>query len=183
MKLKTLSDLLEDQLKDIYNAETQLVKALPKMAKAATSPQLKQAFELHLEETLAQVERLDQVFKRLDIKPGRKKCKAMEGLIAEGSETISEDAEPMVHDAALIAAAQRVEHYEIAAYGCVRTFAELLGDHETAELLQESLDEESQADSKLTEIAMSGINHSAAEGDDVAEGDEVEEDSEAEVST
>jgi ferritin-like metal-binding protein YciE len=162
VKLTTLSELLAEQLKDIYSAEMQLTKALPKMAKAANSDALRKAFENHLEETNHQVERLEQVFERLQIKPGRKKCKAMEGLITEGSETIAEDAEPMVHDAALIAAAQRVEHYEIAAYGCVRTFAELLGDHETAELLQESLDEESQADVKLTEIAMSGINASAA---------------------
>jgi ferritin-like metal-binding protein YciE len=164
MKLTTLHDLLVDQLKDIHNAEMQLVKALPKMAKAASSDALREAFENHLEETEMQVERLEQIFERLEVKPGRKKCKAMEGLIAEGKETISEDAEPMVHDAALIAAAQRVEHYEIAAYGCTRTFAVLLDDQETADLLQESLDEESAADEKLTEVAMSGINQAAAAG-------------------
>ncbi len=163
MKLTTLGELLAEQLKDIYNAENQLVKALPKMAKAASSEELRGAFESHLTETQHQVERLEEIFKRLNIKPGRKKCKAMEGLIAEGQETISEDAEPMVHDAALIAAAQRVEHYEIAAYGCARTFASLLGDQQTVDLLEESLHEESQADTKLTAIAMSGINQGAIE--------------------
>jgi ferritin-like metal-binding protein YciE len=164
MKLETLQDLLVDQLKDIYSAENQLLKALPKMAKAASSDALREAFEIHLAETEKQVERLDQIFERLEVKPGRKKCKAMEGLLEEGKEAISEDAEPMVHDAALIAAAQRVEHYEIAAYGCVRTFATLLGDSRTADLLEESLNEESAADEKLTEVAMSGINQEAAAG-------------------
>lgn len=163
MKLMTLTDLLAEELKDLYSAENQLVKALPKMAKAATSEDLRDAFENHLAETERQVERLEQIFERLDIKPGRKKCKAMEGLIEEGREIISEDAEPMVHDAALIAAAQRVEHYEIAAYGCARTFATLLGDDETASLLEESLEEEANADTKLTEVAMHGINQSAAQ--------------------
>lgn len=166
MKLETLQDLLVDQLKDIYNAENQLLKALPRMAKAASSDALREAFESHLAETEKQVERLDQIFERLEVKPGRKKCKAMEGLLEEGKEAISEDAEPMVHDAALIAAAQRVEHYEIAAYGCARTFATLVGDNATADLLEESLNEESAADEKLTEVAMSGINQEAAAGAD-----------------
>lgn len=161
MKLMTLQDLLVDQLKDIYSAENQLVKALPRMAAAATSPDLKEAFESHLVETETHVARLEQIFQRLNIKPGRKKCKAMEGLVAEGKETIDEKAEAIVHDAALIAAAQRVEHYEIAAYGTARTFATILGDDETAELLQTTLDEENQCNSKLTEIAMSGINQEA----------------------
>jgi ferritin-like metal-binding protein YciE len=164
MKLNTLQDLLAEELKDIYSAESQLLKALPKMAKAASSDELREAFENHLAETEKQVERLDTIFERLEMKPGRKKCKAMEGLIEEGKDTIAEDAEPMVHDAALIAAAQRVEHYEIAAYGCARTFALLLDDQETADLLQESLDEEVAADEKLTEVAMSGINQKAAAG-------------------
>lgn len=163
MKLATLADLLAEELKDLYSAENQLLKALPKMAKAATSEDLRDAFENHLTETQHQVERLDQIFERLSIKPGRKKCKAMEGLIAEGQDIIAEDAEPMVHDAALISAAQRVEHYEIAAYGCARTFATLLGDDESASLLEESLEEESNADAKLTEIAMHGINQGAAQ--------------------
>jgi len=163
VKLSTLNDLLLEELKDIYSAESQLLKALPKMAKAASSPELRQCFESHLEETKGQVERLDQIFERLEAKPGRKKCKAMEGLLEEGKEVIAEDAEPMVHDAALIAAAQRVEHYEIAAYGTARTFALILEDKKTAALLQETLDEESAADKKLTKIAMSGINQQAAE--------------------
>lgn len=171
MKLMTLQDLLIDQLKDIYSAENQLVKALPKMANAASSAELKEAFESHLVETETHVSRLEQIFQRLEVKPGRKKCKAMEGLVAEGKETIDENAEPMVHDAALIAAAQRVEHYEIAAYGTARTFATILGDDETAELLQTTLDEESQCDTKLTEIAMSGINQEAAAPEEVATGE------------
>lgn len=161
MKLTSLGELLHEQLKDIYSAENQLVKALPKLAGAASSEDLRDAFEKHLAETENQVSRLEQIFERLQIKPGRKKCKAMEGLINEGQEAIAQDAEPMVHDAALIAAAQRVEHYEIAAYGCARTFASLLGDQETVELLDASLDEESQADTKLTEIAMNGINQAS----------------------
>jgi ferritin-like metal-binding protein YciE len=168
MKLRTLQDLLAEELKDLHNAEMQLVRALPKMAKAASSEELVEAFENHLEETKHQVERLDQIFERLDIKPGRKKCKAMEGLLEEGKDTIAEDAEPMVHDAALIAAAQRVEHYEIAGYGCAKAFALLLEDQETADLLDETLQEESAANEKLTEIAMSGINQAAmtAESDE-----------------
>lgn len=122
---------------------------------------LREAFEQHLEETKGQVERLEQIFERLEAKPGRKKCAAMEGLIEEGKEIIAEDGEPMVHDAAIICAAQKVEHYEIASYGCCRTFAQLLNDQETADLLQETLDEEIAADEKLTEIAMSGINQEA----------------------
>lgn len=181
MKLMTLQDLLIDQLKDIYSAESQLVKALPAMAKAAHSEELRTAFEDHLDETEEQVERLESIFERLDVKIGRKKCKAMEGLIEEGKETISEDAEPMVHDAALIAAAQRVEHYEIAAYGCARTFAQLLNDEETADMLQESLDEEINADAKLTEVAMHGINQEAAEvAHGSGEGDEDEDQAEDE---
>lgn len=163
MKLSTLKDLLIEELKDIHSAEMQLTKALPKMAKAASSPDLQQAFTDHLEETKKQVERLDSVFEKLGAKPGRKKCKAMEGLIEEGKEIISEDADPMVHDAALIAAAQRVEHYEIAAYGCARTFALLLKEDAVADLLQESLEEEAAADKKLTDVAMNGINQTAAE--------------------
>lgn len=162
MKLTTLRDLLVEELRDLYSAESQLIKALPKMAKAASSEELSEAFTAHLEETRGQVERLDQIFGLLDATSGRKKCKAMEGLIAEGKETIAEDAEPSVHDAALIAAAQRVEHYEIAGYGCARTFAQILGEEKVAGLLQQTLDEEAAADEKLTAIAMSGINQDAA---------------------
>ena len=128
MKLESLQDLYVEELKDLYSAENQLLKALPKMAKAASSPVLRTAFEDHLEETRGQVERLESIFKKLDANPKGKKCKAMEGLIEEGNEVMTEEAEPAVRDAALIAAAQRVEHYEMAGYGCVRTYARLLGD-------------------------------------------------------
>lgn len=165
MKLNTLQDLLVEELKDLYSAESQLIRALPKMAAAASSEELRDAFESHLEETQHQLERLDQIFERLELKPGRKKCKAMEGLIEEGKDTIAEDAEPMVHDAALIAAAQRIEHYEIAGYGCAKAFALMLDDQETADLLDESLQEEAAADEKLTEVALSGINQRAAAGE------------------
>lgn len=161
MSINTLQELLVEQLQDIYSAETQLVQALPKMAKAARAAELREAFTTHLEETKGHVNRLNQIFERLGVKAGGKQCKAMLGLIAEGEETIAEDAPPALHDAALIAAAQRVEHYEIAAYGCVRTYATLLGDDETASLLEETLEEEEDADDNLTDIAMSGLNDAA----------------------
>jgi ferritin-like metal-binding protein YciE len=153
MKLASLHDLFVNELKDLYSAETQLTKALPKMAKAASSPDLREAFEEHLKETEHQVERLEQVFEEIEASPKGKKCKAMEGLIEEGKEIIDEDAEEAVKDAGLIAAAQKVEHYEIAGYGTVRTYAELLGFSNAAKLLQETLDEEGAADKKLTELA------------------------------
>lgn len=162
MKLVTLRDLLVEEVRDLYSAESQLLKALPKMAKAANNETLSEAFTDHLEETRGQVERLQQVFELLGVSTGRKKCKAMEGLVAEGKEAIDEEAEEFVHDAALIAAAQRVEHYEMAGYGCARTFARLLGEEDVAGLLQQTLDEEAAADEKLTTIAMSGINQHAA---------------------
>lgn len=158
MKLKTLEDLLIDQLKDLYSAENQLVKALPKMAKAAESEELRDAFNEHLEQTKGQVERLDQIFEQFEIGRKSKKCKAMEGLIEEGKELMEEDAEPSVLDAGLIGAAQKVEHYEIASYGTARSIAQLLGYDEVAELLQETLDEEAETDKKLTELAESVIN-------------------------
>jgi ferritin-like metal-binding protein YciE len=167
MKLDTLRALFVDELKDLYSAEHQLLKALPKMAKAASSPQLTRAFESHLEETKGQVERLEQVFESLDVSPKGKKCKAMEGLVEEGAELMEEDADPDVMDAGLIAAAQRVEHYEIAGYGCVRTYAQLLGETKAAKLLQATLDEEGAADKKLTQIAEK-INVEAEGGDDDA---------------
>lgn len=166
MKLNSLHDLYVDELKDLYNAENQILKALPKMAKAASSPDLAQAFQDHLEETEGQVARLDKIFKKLDVNPKGKKCKAMEGLLEEGKEVMEEDADPVVRDAALIAAAQRVEHYEMAGYGCVRTFAQLLGYDDASDLLQETLDEEGAADKKLTELAESVINAEAAALDD-----------------
>ena len=158
MEMESLQDLLVDQLKDLYNAENQLVKALPKMAKAASNPQLQKAFTTHLEETKGHVERLEQVFEELGMAAKGKTCKAMKGLIEEGKEMMDEDAEPEVMDAGLIAAAQRVEHYEMAGYGCVRTYAELLGNKQAAKLLQQTLDEEGKTDKLLTSLAEKVIN-------------------------
>ena len=165
MKLGSLQNLYIEELKDLYSAETQLLKALPKMAKAASSPELRTAFEDHLEQTKDQVERLETVFKKLSISPKGKKCKAMEGLIEEASELMAEQAAPAVMDAALIAAAQRVEHYEMAGYGCVRTFARLLGHKEAADLLQTTLQEEGDADKKLSTLAETTINVEAHEAE------------------
>jgi ferritin-like metal-binding protein YciE len=162
MHLSSLEDLFVEELKDLYSAETQLLKALPKMAKAATSKTLTAGFEKHLKQTEGHVERLEKVCEDLDVSPKGKKCKAMEGLIEEGGEAIEEDAEPEVKDAALIAAAQRVEHYEIAGYGCVRTYATLLGNTKAAKLLQQTLDEEGDTDKALTKLAES-INVEAEE--------------------
>jgi ferritin-like metal-binding protein YciE len=153
MKLDSLKELYVDELKDLYSAENQLLKALPKMAKAATSAALKKGFEKHLEETKGQVKRLEQIFTALGESPKGKKCKAMEGLVEEGKELMEEDAEPEVMDAALIAAAQRVEHYEIAGYGCVRTYAGILGETKAEKLLQQTLDEEGKTDQALTKLA------------------------------
>ena len=163
MKLKTLEDLFIHELKDLYSAETQLVKALPKMAKAATHDDLKAGFEQHLEETKTHVERLNQIAEMCDAKLTGHKCKAMQGLIEEGSDLIDEDAEDTVRDAGLIGAAQRVEHYEIAGYGTARALAEQLGHDEAAELLGETLEEEKATDEKLTELAESVVNVEAAE--------------------
>jgi ferritin-like metal-binding protein YciE len=157
MKMKGLEDLYVEQLKDLHNAEKQLVQALPKMAKAATSVDLRQGFQNHLEQTRTHVDRLERIFARLGASAGRKKCKAMEGLIEEGEEAIQLEGDPMVKDAALIAAAQRVEHYEIAGYGTVRTYANHLGFDDDADLLQETLDEEGETDKKLTALAEGGI--------------------------
>jgi len=161
MKLKTLQDLLHQELKDLYSAENQLVKALPKMAKAATNEELAAGFTEHLEQTKGHVERLDQIGETLGIALTGHKCKAMEGLIEEGAEMIDEDAEPSVKDAGLIGAAQRVEHYEIAGYGTARALAEKLGHDQVAELLEQTLQEEKETDEKLTELAESAINAEA----------------------
>ncbi len=161
MQLNTLEDLFIHELKDLYNAENQITKALPKMAKAATSPELKAAFEEHLQETQGQIQRLDQVFEKLGRASSGVVCKAMQGLVAEGEEMVSEEADPEVKDAGLIAAAQRVEHYEMAGYGTVRTFAQQLGHTELADLLQQTLDEEGAADKKLPKLAESRINKAA----------------------
>jgi ferritin-like metal-binding protein YciE len=154
-KINNLRDVYIEQLKDLYSAETQLIKALPKTAKAATSPDLAQGFEDHLEQTKGHAERLEQIFEELDEKPTGKKCKAMEGLIKEGAEAIEEDASDAARDALLIAAAQRVEHYEIAGYGSVKTYANLLGETKAAKALEETLQEEVDTDEKLTEAAES----------------------------
>jgi len=153
MEHQALKVLYINELKDIYNAENQLVKALPKMAKAANSEELRTGFEEHLEQTRGHVQRLEQIFKELGEKPSGKKCKGMEGLVAEGQEMMGEDFEDDVMDAALISAAQRVEHYEIAAYGTVRTYAELLGEDTAVQLLEQTLDEEKETDQKLTDMA------------------------------
>ena len=158
MKMRTLQDLLIHEIKDLYSAEKQLLKALPKMAKAATHDELKQGFETHLAETEEHVNRLERIMETLEIPTRVPKCKAMEGLVEEGQEILNEQMEDDVRDAALISAAQRVEHYEIAGYGCARTFAEQLGHEEAARLLQATLDEEKATDEKLTQIAMQGVN-------------------------
>ena len=163
MEHKALKELFIDELKDIYSAENQLIKALPKMAKAATSDDLRAGFEAHLEQTKEHAQRIETIFEQLGEKAKGKKCKAMEGLIKEGSETLGEDMNEDVKDAAIIAAAQRVEHYEIAGYGTVRTFANLLGEQEAASLLEQTLQEEKETDAKLTQLA-EGINLAAEEG-------------------
>jgi len=158
MELDTLKDLFVDELKDLYSAEKQLVKALPKMAKAANDPQLKEAFRTHLQETRKHVERLEQICRDLGVSPRGKKCVGMEGLIEEGSELIKEDPDPDVLDAGLINKAQHVEHYEMAGYGTVRTYARQLGYDNHADLLQQTPDEEGKTDHLLTALAESGIN-------------------------
>ena len=163
MMENALKGLYIDELRDIFNAENQLTKALPKMAKAATSDELRAGFEGHLEQTKGHVERLERIFKELGEKPTGKKCKGMEGLVKEGEEMIKEEElEGEALDAGLISAAQRVEHYEIAAYGCVRTYAKLLGQDDAAELLEQTLGEEKETDQKLTMLA-ENINVEAEE--------------------
>jgi len=165
MVMESLQDLFVHDLKDLYSAEVQLTKALPKMAKAASEPALKEAFQTHLKETEVQIERLEKIFDELEENPKGKKCKAMEGLIEEGKELMEEDADPSVMDAGLIGAAQKVEHYEIAGYGTVRTYAQMLGNEEAARLLQQTLDEEGATDKKLNQLAMQCINAEAEGGD------------------
>jgi ferritin-like metal-binding protein YciE len=161
MAVKSVNDLLMDELQDMYHAEKQLVKALPKMAKKAKSDKLRQAVEHHLEQTKGHVQRLEQVFEQLDARPRAKKCEAMEGLIAEAEELMGEITTPEVLDAAMIAAAQKVEHYEIASYGTLNALAEELGHTQAARLLEQTLNEEKAADQKLNEIALSGVNKTA----------------------
>jgi ferritin-like metal-binding protein YciE len=162
LTLDNLEKVLTLQLRDLLSAEEQLIVALPKMAEAASSPQLKRAFQTHLGETRQHKQRLEQAFKHLRQEPKAETCDAMKGLISEGEEVISLDGESDVKDAALIAAAQRVEHYEMAGYGCARTFARRLGHQNVAMLLQQTLDEEGNADKLLTQIAEETINEHAA---------------------
>jgi ferritin-like metal-binding protein YciE len=156
MKLQSLDDVFEEQLGDLLDAENQLVQALPKMAQAASDPKLRQAFEEHLGETRDHVSRLQEIFGQLGKQPGAERCKAMQGLIAEGQEVISAVGDPAAKDAALIAAAQRVEHYEIAGYGTAKTLADQLDHGDAKDLLDQTLDEESNADKLLTKIATGG---------------------------
>ena len=164
MEIDSLQKLYVEELKDLYSAEKQILQALPKMIKKASHEQLRKAFEEHLRVTEKHVERLDSIFEALGKSPRGKKCKGMEGLLEEGKEVMQEDMDPEVLDAALISAAQRVEHYEMAGYGTVRTYAQVLGESEHAKLLQQTLDEEGEADKTLTEIAVSSVNVEAAVG-------------------
>ncbi|TWT42792.1 hypothetical protein KOR42_46470 [Thalassoglobus neptunius] len=161
-KLETLECLFDDQLEDLYDAEHRLTEAIPQMADKATATDLKDAFKTHLKETQIQVERLETIFELRGKDPKRKTCDAMKGLVSEGEDVIKAKGDPDVIDAALIAAAQRVEHYEMAGYGTLRNLAQRLGMHEAADLLQQTLDEESDADSKLTSIATNQVNAAAA---------------------
>jgi ferritin-like metal-binding protein YciE len=161
MSLESLRDLFVNELKDIYNGEKQLLVALPRMAKAAESPLLRDAITKHLRETEAQVQRLEDIFKILDERPQGKRCKGMEGLVEEGKEIMEEKGAGAVLDAALISAAQKVEHYEIASYGCLITYAGLLGDRNAVRLLEQTLAEEEATDKALTELGEGGINEAA----------------------
>jgi ferritin-like metal-binding protein YciE len=163
MRKDSVRQLYVDELRDLYNAETQLVKALPRMAKASSNEQLREGFEEHLRQTSEHVSRLEKIFEMLDEKPTGKKCLGMEGLIKEGAETMQEEYADTVMDAAIIGAAQRVEHYEMAAYGTARAFAESLGEDEHVSLLEETLQEEKETDEKLTQLA-EAINAGAEEG-------------------
>jgi ferritin-like metal-binding protein YciE len=169
MSLDTLEQLYIGELRDLYSAENQLLKALPKMAKGASSPELKDAFEKHLEQTKGHVERLEELFGQRDESPKGKTCHAMKGLIEEGSEILKEDGEDSVLDAGLIVAAQKVEHYEIASYGSVRTFATLLGRDEEEKLLQATLDEEAETNEVLNQLAETVVNPEAVTETELAE--------------
>jgi ferritin-like metal-binding protein YciE len=180
MELDTLQALYIERLRDLYSAENQIIKAIPKMRKKVTHEELAQAFDTHLEQTREQVARLERIFEDLGEKPTGKHCKGMEGLIAEASELMGEDAEPDVLDAGLIASAQHVEHYEMAGYGTARTYAEMLGKEEHAQLLQQTLNEEEETDRLLTELAQNSVNIDAMTETD---GEDMEESEEEEVST
>jgi ferritin-like metal-binding protein YciE len=165
MRLQTLDDVLQGQLTDLHSAETQLVEALPQVARSASTPELREAIEHHLEETRGHLRRLEKAFSLLGTSSSGEECKAMAGLLAEGDEIVGAEGDPTAKDAALIAAAQRVEHYEIAGYGTARTLADQLGHDEVARLLDETLDEESAADKKLTKIATGGMFSSGINAD------------------
>jgi len=182
-ELTSLRDALIEEIKDLYDAEKQLTKAMPKMAKAATSQDLRTAIETHLEETRGQMSRLEQVFDLLDERAKGKHCAGMAGIIEEGSDAMGEDAPGSVMDACIIASAQRAEHYEMAAYGTVVAWAEALDEAEVAQLLQQTLDEEKATDKKLSALAEAGINEAASAGSDEEEDDEEDEDEEEEEST
>jgi ferritin-like metal-binding protein YciE len=161
MSLDSLETLFIEELRDIYNGEKQLLKALPRMAKTAESPQLQQAFTKHLKETEGHVQRLERIFRELGQAVRGKQCKGIEGLVEEGKDIMEKEGDGSVIDAALIAAGQKVEHYEIAAYGCLRTYAQLLGHDEAGKLLEQTLAEEEAADKKLTQLGEGGINEAA----------------------
>jgi ferritin-like metal-binding protein YciE len=175
MQENSLHQLYVEQLKDLYSAETQLTKALPKMAKAARSPELREGFQKHLEQTKGHVERLEQIFSALDESPKGRKCAGMEGLVQEGDEVAKEESSSAALDAGLIAAAQRVEHYEIAGYGTVHAFAELLGEEDAASLLQQTLDEEKETNQKLSELSQDINAQAMASGESEAAQQEEEE--------
>jgi ferritin-like metal-binding protein YciE len=181
MSAENLREALVEEIRDLYNAEKQLVKALPKMAKGAESDELREAFEAHLEETEGQVTRLERVFELLDEKPRGKHCAGMAGIVEEGSEKLQEDIEGSVLDALLIASAQKVEHYEISAYGTAMAWAEALGLNDVVQVLNETLEEEKAADEKLSALAESGINQAATAGESEESEDMEEEDDEEEV--
>jgi ferritin-like metal-binding protein YciE len=164
-KMQSLHDLFIKELSDLHSAETQIIKALPKMQKAAASPKLQEAFEHHLEETKQQFSRLEEVFERLGEKPGKKPCKGMEGIIEEGAEVLQMKGDDATRDAALIASAQKVEHYEIASYGTVATYARMLGDMDAARILGQILSEEKRTDEKLTQLAERRVNAEAAQAE------------------
>jgi ferritin-like metal-binding protein YciE len=168
--VESLEELLQEEIKDIYDAEKQLTKALPKLAKKASTPELKQAFEEHLRQTEQHMDRLEQVFEQMEMPARGKKCEGMQHLISEGEDMMSEAEDDATRDALMIAAAQKVEHYEIAAYGTMRTWATLLGRNEIAAILEETLEEEKEADQKLTRIAEGFVNAEAAHGEEASAG-------------
>jgi ferritin-like metal-binding protein YciE len=175
MKEAKFDELFREELEDLYDAEKQIIAALPKMAQAASNEELKSAFEEHLEQTKEQVKRLDKVFKTIGVKPAGKTCEGMQGLLKEGERMISEIPPSPVLDAAIIGAAQKVEHYEISGYGTARTMAEMLGQQDAAELLEETLDEEKATDDTLTEIAESIMSGEDTDEDEEEEEEEIEE--------